>query len=147
MSTHATVGRARAPWGRVIGVTIGIAVVFAGLLLLMFRGQAQGTAALDLVKEHAAAGLAREQARLEARGESLEVVWSTVPMPRGDGDSVVGRLEARPSGSSREAVFMVMGDEVTSRNALARRLLATGSAGASGGTMTMDDGMQMPMPE
>lgn len=122
-------------------------MVLVGLFFLMLRGQAQGTSALDLVKEHTAAGLAREQARLEARGESLEVVWRTVPMPRGDGDTVVGRLEARPSGSSQEATFMVMGEQVTSQNALARRLLSADGGRGAGGVMTMDDGMQMPMPD
>lgn len=130
-----------------IAGTVGVAVVLTGLFLLMIRGQSQGTAALDLVKEHTEAGLARERARLDARGESLEVVWSTVPMPQGDGDSVVGRLEARPSGASQEAVFMVMGDQVTSRNAVARRLLSADAGGRSGGVMTMDDGMPMPMPK
>lgn len=146
MGSQEAVGRTRAPWGRVAAVTVGVAVVLAGLFLLMSRGQSQGTAALDLVKEHTEAGLARERADLDARGESLEVVWSTVPMPRGDGDTVVARLEARPSGTAREAAFMVMGEQVTSQNALARRLLSA-DAGNSGGTMTMDGGMQMPMPQ
>lgn len=146
MSTNATSRRTKAPWGTIVAVIVGVAIILSALFLLMLRGQEQGTTALDLVKAHTETALAQERARLDARGQSLEVVWSTVPMPRGDGDTVVSRLETRPSGTSREAAFMVMGNQVTAQNGLARRLLAAGSVGSSG-VMTMEDGTQMPMPE
>lgn len=123
MTTQTPTGERRAPWGIIIAVAIGVVVVL-GASLLMVRGQSQGATALDLVKEQTQAGLARERARLDTRGESLEVVWSTTPTPGGDGDTVVGRLEARPSGASAQALFTVIGEQVTYGNDLARRLVS-----------------------
>lgn len=145
MTTRTTTGERRVPWGTIIAVAIGVAVV-VGASVLMVRGQSQGASALDLVKEQTQAGLARERARLEERGESLEVVWTTTPMPRGDGDTVTGRLEARPSGASAQALFMVMGEQVTYGNDLARRLVSGPEEDGSGEQTKMDDGMQMPVP-
>lgn len=120
-------------------------MLVAGLLLLIVQGMAQGTTALDTVKERTAAGLARETAAMAAAGDSAAVTWSTTPTPRGGAETVVARLEGNPSGSYRSAAFLVADGRVTPMDALARRLLAgTGGAG-SPARATMDDGMPMNM--
>jgi hypothetical protein len=129
-----------------IAVTVVGAVVVVGLLLFLVQNMAQGTTALSMVKEQTRAGLARETERAAAGGDSLEVTWSTTPMPGGGGETVLAHLEAQPSGASGQAQFMVMDGQVTSMDDLAQRLLSgAGAAGTAAPTM-MDEDMQMPMP-
>lgn len=68
-------------------------------------------------------------------------------MPGDRGQTVVARLESRPSGAVRTASFMVMSHgSVMAMNQTLQRLMTRSTAG-EGRTMTMEDGSEMPMPQ
>ncbi len=98
------------------------------------------------MKDLTGPAFAREVARAEALGEELHVSWTSTPMPGDRGQTVVARLESRPSGAVRNASFMVMADGgVMAMDATAQRLMARGAA-AQGRTMTTRDGAMMQTP-
>ena len=120
--------------GRRIGrtaivVTVIGAVVVIGMFFFLMQSMSQGATALSMVKEQTRAGLARETELAAAAGDSLEVSWTTTPQPGGEADTVLARLDAQPSGASRQALFLVADGQVTAMDDLARQLLS--SAGAT----------------
>lgn len=141
---------ASGPRGRrgtlVVMAVVLIAAAVATLVMLSQTNSAEGTAALDVVKDRTRSALARDAERAKALGENLDVSWTATPMPDDRSHTVVARLESHPSGAIRNASFMVMTDgRVMAMDAAARRLLTRG-ADDGGRTMTMRDGSEMPMP-
>ena len=115
--------------GTAIIVTVIGAVVVIGMFFFLMQSMSQGATALSMVKEQTRAGLARETELAAAAGDSLEVSWTTTPQPGGEADTVLARLDAQPSGASRQALFLVADGQVTAMDDLARQLLS--SAGAT----------------
>ncbi len=129
----------------VVVVVVLIAAAVATLVMLGRTNSAEGAAALNVVKDRTGPALARQGERARALGESLDVSWTTTPMPGDRSHTVVARIESRPSGAVRNASFMVMADgSVMAMDETAQRLIR-GAAGETR-TMTMEDGSQMQMP-
>lgn len=127
-------------------VVVLVAAAVATLVMLGRTNSAEGAVALDAVKQRTRPALALEVEHAAALGEDLEVSWATTPMPGDRGQTVVARLESRPSGAVRNASFMVMSDgSVMAMNQTAQRLMTRSEVG-EGRTMTMEDGSEMPMP-
>ena len=124
MRSTTAVGGRRVRWTPVALTVVG-AVVVVGLFLVLLQNMSQGATALSAVKEQTAAGLERETEQAAAADQTLNVTWSTTPQPDGESDTVLARLEAQPSGASRQASFLVADGEVTAMDALARQLLSS----------------------
>jgi hypothetical protein len=114
--------RGRNRWWTVASV-IAVLVAGGGLLaVLATQDSAQGSAAIQEVQRSVGTGLRDAEARIEARGGTLDVSWSAVPSPTGAGHLVVARLVVRPSGDVGEARFGVSDGRISPQNDLAERL-------------------------
>lgn len=115
--------RSRGRVRMVLVVMAALAVIAVALVLLTAQETSAGSAAIEAVRGRTGAVVAQTTERVAEEGHSLEVSWSAVPAPAGPGHMVVARLMLRPSDSVEEAQFVVIDDQITPQNALARSLL------------------------
>lgn len=113
----------------VLAVMAAVAVIAGALAFLTMQESSAGSVAIEAVREKTRAVVTDTTERVAEEGHSLEVSWGAVPAPAGPGHMVVARLKLRPSGSVEEARFVVVHEQITPQNALARSLLQGAARG------------------